>query len=598
MLLFLVAHYSFGQQINGILKSWEDHKPLSHASIKLGKRGTISDSEGKFTLSTQETDWQQNLTIHISYIGYHGISIPIKSFKNNETILLKTQSQDLQEVIVSSSARDLVKKAIEAIPRNYPQNKLIITGNYVETIMKNKFDTAYKIAFQINSQLSYKEGENQKSRDKITQYAKTMAINLDTSALVNWYGEGKTLEKLDLVRRREKFLNSNRQKKYNYKLIDILSINGRETYQVQFNLKSDPKLEEGNIYIDEESFAIIRFDFIENPKNSVRDKDGQIVAEVNYKPYKKGWIIDNLSFSHAAKVQNIYGYAWINFQNIEIVQNSEIRNIPFSQKVYEDDFMIKMAIPSSIKTDENLLNKIKLVETIKNNPKDSLFRFRKIFSNFKLGLRRRSFSTPLQFSQTNQTQLNNYWNSVANVNYQLNDAFPLIYKAGFGLAYKNLNFYIEKIMNNLYGFNQFNGNTLELSYQLKFNKKNRPMFIIPNIGRSKLKTFQWLQNFTPSEEFQKKYTLQNEEYNASQLITSYSYTAGINLGIMLTRKKSLEIGFRYHTINHWTEYLEVGLNSRSLLGKIFSTGLQTIEPSIPLVSNIPNQITYNLTYNF
>ena len=95
--------------ITGVVISGEDNEPLIGASVyvsadelkKAGvsqtSLGTITDIDGKFSLSVPE----KVTRIHCSYIGFEEQSVPLQSGKENYRIVLQASSHTLGDVVVT-----------------------------------------------------------------------------------------------------------------------------------------------------------------------------------------------------------------------------------------------------------------------------------------------------------------------------------------------------------------------------------------------------------------------------------------------------------------------------------------------------------------
>ena len=95
--------------ITGVVISGEDNEPLIGASVyvsadelkKAGvsqtSLGTITDIDGKFSLSVPE----KVTRIHCSYIGFEEQSVSLQSGKENYRIVLQASSHTLGDVVVT-----------------------------------------------------------------------------------------------------------------------------------------------------------------------------------------------------------------------------------------------------------------------------------------------------------------------------------------------------------------------------------------------------------------------------------------------------------------------------------------------------------------
>lgn len=112
-------------EISGLIIDKKNNSPLPYANIGILNReiGTVSNSEGKFTLELK--DKFANDTIRISSIGYKPFEILIKDIKQKNQplrIKLKEQIGELNEVVIK--AKSFKKKTLG----NKTESKFINTG--------------------------------------------------------------------------------------------------------------------------------------------------------------------------------------------------------------------------------------------------------------------------------------------------------------------------------------------------------------------------------------------------------------------------------------------------------------------------------------
>uniref|UniRef100_UPI0035A1110C carboxypeptidase-like regulatory domain-containing protein n=1 Tax=Prevotella heparinolytica TaxID=28113 RepID=UPI0035A1110C len=124
--LFVVPTLLYGQARSAITGSVVDehNRPLPNVNLffKQAKRGTVTNSDGQFQLRLPET----RDTLTASCIGYETQDIPVAQNRVTLSIRLVPADVPLNEVIVTNlSARELLQKAIEKIPQNYPQTEFL-----------------------------------------------------------------------------------------------------------------------------------------------------------------------------------------------------------------------------------------------------------------------------------------------------------------------------------------------------------------------------------------------------------------------------------------------------------------------------------------
>ncbi|MDR7209729.1 DUF5686 family protein [Flavobacterium piscis] len=280
-------------QINGIVND-HNKKPLPFATITTpDNTNTITDVDGKFILSSK----LKITSFTVSYIGFESRTITISDTKKFYPVSLSQKTDALKEVFVSNEnpALAIVKKVILNKSINNPQkklksfeyktyNKLIVTANpdsidgridssatYKDLKKKriNIDSSDYKFKeiiskqhlFQTEKISQYQFGSN-KLKETIlgTKMAgfknpvyEIIAFNLQSISIYD--------SKYELFETKyNNPVSNDALKDYNYKLLDTVTIKGRDAYMIYFKNKKKRKSSglEGVLYIDQENYAIAK----------------------------------------------------------------------------------------------------------------------------------------------------------------------------------------------------------------------------------------------------------------------------------------------------------------------------------------------------
>jgi hypothetical protein len=152
ILIFILGKCSlFGQEsdfIKGQLLDAQTGEPLVFATIRIkGKaKGVISNQDGGFRIPKKFKDLGDVLII--SSMGYEKHEIPINAFSLDDITIISLQPgvMVLIEAVVSAkikrklSARSIVRKAIKAIPENFPNDPFSTIGYYRDyQLQKNEY---------------------------------------------------------------------------------------------------------------------------------------------------------------------------------------------------------------------------------------------------------------------------------------------------------------------------------------------------------------------------------------------------------------------------------------------------------------------------
>ncbi|GAA4134033.1 DUF5686 family protein [Flavobacterium chungbukense] len=326
MTLFFTLTLQAQIQINGIITD-SNNKPLPFATITTSENNnTITDVDGKFIFKISSSA----NTLTVSYIGFQTKTIALLNGKTFYAVSLVQQTDDLKEVVVSNEnpALTIIRKVIANKSLNNPQkklnsfeyktyNKLIVTANpdsidgridstasykNLDKKIINIDSSDYKFKeivskqhlFQTEKVSQYQFGNNKLKETvlgtKIAGFKQpiyeVLAFNLQSISIYD--------PKYELFETKyENPIATNAPSSYNYKLLDTVSIRGRDTFMIYFKNKSKRKSSglEGVLYIDKENFAVAKA--VMRIKG-VLDISG--IHEFEYIPKEKIWFQSNTTF--------------------------------------------------------------------------------------------------------------------------------------------------------------------------------------------------------------------------------------------------------------------------------------------------------------
>lgn len=158
----------YGQQVlKGKIVSEKDSATVSGALITSGERTTSSDAKGEFSISLGT----QN-TIRVKAMGYADQQVNVKNVNEQLVIYLREQSQDLQEVIVSTGYQQLPR---ERATGSFVQvDQQLLNRSVTTKILDRLADVVPGLIFNRNIGTSETRGENGISvRGRNTIFAKS-----------------------------------------------------------------------------------------------------------------------------------------------------------------------------------------------------------------------------------------------------------------------------------------------------------------------------------------------------------------------------------------------------------------------------------------
>jgi hypothetical protein len=240
--------------------------PLVFATIAVSESNVavVTNIDGEFTLKVGESLVNNNL--EISYLGYKNTVIPISSMRDNgykNMIRMESAPIPIKEIVVRPLDPDaIIEKAITNIGKNYEDVPNLMTAFYRETIRKNRqyvsigeavveiFKAPYVNDFRFDGTRIYKGRKN------------SDVEKMDT-LLFRLQGGTTSVLQLDIAKNTESILTKESMKYYDYSLSNVIEIDGRPNYVIDFIQKPsvDEPLFMGSLYIDMDSYAITEAEF-------------------------------------------------------------------------------------------------------------------------------------------------------------------------------------------------------------------------------------------------------------------------------------------------------------------------------------------------
>jgi hypothetical protein len=556
-----------GQIITGQVIDSKSSKPLINANIRLNTSGTMTDSKGYFTLSVREYNFINKNNIVISYVGYHTKELPLSLFNKHLIVELDENPKDLQEVIVSSSARGLVEEAIKKIPKNYPDHPFMIRGIMTEKNKQNRDENLYELKAIISGKIPSYQDSKKEIETKIEALEKRSPYLLDTIRFVRWGGTGKVVEYFDFVKQGISCIDLKKTKKYNYFIQDIIQRAGRPTYKINVSKTNKKKESIGNIYIDQESLGFESFDFFQNLEDTSNKKQffSKIINQsyvTKYKFIQSKWYLSEIKIGLEEVYKSIPTYINVNFIATEY-DSTNMRSLSYQEKYQGVELLsnrnnttgkdsLWIAVKSKISPENSDYSNFEPVNTKTNSEKSTLIKqaipFNKIpVVSFNYGLST-NLLTPQFRPEFNSSVINlplGYSIPLEKFN-QIN-YLPSLY-LGIGInVWKKLQIEYGNIFGAVPVNNILPNITIySLKYDFKFNKRHRPFTITPNVIYGNLITKIKLDQVTSSSQQNEILGLNDDRLNVAIESGINNFSIGLQFGIELNRKKYLQLGINYN----------------------------------------------------
>lgn len=243
-------------------------KPLAYATIALLETslGSITNQQGEFSFKVP-LELSDPMMV-ISYMGYKSMILPVSYPLEKELeIGLEKELIPLQEVIIRySDPVKLLQEAIGRIHENYLDDHSTMTAFYRESVKRNEHCMVYSeavldVAKGPYTSLIFKDNVGIKKQRKITDITSEDTILLKLRSGIH------TSLNLDVIKNRPDFLQEDFQSRYNLEFTDMMTYGDRLVYVISFHQKKEipDLLFTGQIYLDQESLALIATDFEFNP---------------------------------------------------------------------------------------------------------------------------------------------------------------------------------------------------------------------------------------------------------------------------------------------------------------------------------------------
>ncbi|NJK86399.1 MAG: carboxypeptidase-like regulatory domain-containing protein [Bacteroidales bacterium] len=298
------------QRIMGKVVEKGTDEPLEYTSVYLQEKkiGTITNSEGDFSLNVR--DYNNLDTLCISNMGYHEIRIPVNSLDSTLLVFkLIPQTHEIKEVRVKPiDPVEIITEAIHRIPQNYDTKPSIMIC-FFQGIYK-KDDEYISLSEALVKVL--KESYNNSRKDQIKFEKGRNGTNVVSLRYLDFVVQGGLYNNfsLDVIKNGVNFLDITSFDLYTYKFDNISRYRGTPVYVIGFEQKEiDFPYYSGKIYVEKDSYAIVKVDFgvsrrgikfaddIYIVKNPEQYKVKPLLADyqVNYSKSGNKWNLNSVS---------------------------------------------------------------------------------------------------------------------------------------------------------------------------------------------------------------------------------------------------------------------------------------------------------------
>ena len=280
--------------------------PLVNVSIKHQSLGTITNSQGAFEFKIPHTF--KDSTLVFSFLGYHTSQVIIPESDSILNVVLEPSTVKLEEIEVAyKDPKEIITILKNNHGQNYWNKQALLSGFFRESIRQDGRYVQVSEAIVEIVKPSYDKPSNME-RVKFIKGRKKH--DLQSMDLVDFKLEGGPFQfsRVDIARYHDFFPKDNTLYKYAYDGIDVL--NEALVYKVSFKPYNDngELLYSGILFIDAESFALVRAEFsltrkalkmsgrslIRKSSRKLKVKPLKANYYIDYRNYQGRWILNRI----------------------------------------------------------------------------------------------------------------------------------------------------------------------------------------------------------------------------------------------------------------------------------------------------------------
>lgn len=285
--LLCTASFTQNIVISGKVIDGSSKKPIGYAHVGIPEKGigTTTASDGSFTFKVPEK--YANSTLMASFLGYETFKRPIQNISSPITIKIERIATDLMEIVVMDESRieDIIRRAVNRIPQNYPTHKTTNLGFYRES----RTDADKKYLYMAEGVLNihkeaYTKTKGKEGQTSLVQGRQVRLIPEEEFSEYSSFTSGHLAgHRFDIVKNLEDFINEDYFDAYRYFIEGITYQNNKPVYIIGFEGEENHKngRMKGSVYIDTTSYAFVRAEFHITEKGLKKWND--------YPLYAGGW---------------------------------------------------------------------------------------------------------------------------------------------------------------------------------------------------------------------------------------------------------------------------------------------------------------------
>jgi hypothetical protein len=364
--------------IQGMVLDSLTKEPMSMVNIGVAGKtiGTASNRQGKFDFYLPPEYEGEKLVF--SNLGYLRDSLIIPARDTSIVIVLAETSVELPEVLVKYIKPDeIMREVIKQKKNNYSENPLILTAFFRETIQQ---DEQYVDVSEAVIEV-YKPPYDQEYALERVRFVKGRKGEFSGDMeMIDFKLQGGPFlfSRVDIVRQGGFLPDSHGNSVYRYSFKRMDYAHGRRVFVVGFEPQNDngELLYEGEIVVDEESFAVVGATF-EMTRKTIRKSREYLIRRdsrrfrikpafaryrIDYRPWKDRWVLNSVKGEVNMKVVDRKENIRTVFNTVSELLVTDLRPGERKEFRWDDSFKANYILSDQIETyDKNFWSRYNII---------------------------------------------------------------------------------------------------------------------------------------------------------------------------------------------------------------------------------------------
>lgn len=241
--------------LKGVIKDKTTDEPIPFAHITVGDIVNVTNVDGEFIINADHT--LEGESMEVSYMGYAPFSQTIEDSKAYHSIYLEPSTIHLDEVVVWTG-ESIMKHVFDRLHMNYHLERQHIVGYYKETM--SSWNATYYLAEGVMD--IYVPNDMDRIKQPLVSPIKTRKMvfkSFDEDEFI--LGGNASDMAHSSIWRKESFLSNKNRDEYDYTYSGHTSLGNNDVLIVDFEPKSKQAHTNGKIYVEENTFAIVRIEY-------------------------------------------------------------------------------------------------------------------------------------------------------------------------------------------------------------------------------------------------------------------------------------------------------------------------------------------------